>query len=650
MSIGQRKAIGWVALLVLLALGTGLRVWTAGSTPLWEDEAESSINAQTILKHGIPTDHFLGQPIYENIMFRPWPGNAEYEFKDLSYSDRGVVAYHGWLPLYSIAGSMAVFGQEPDRLAGTLVPQHGQDTVVRRTWVPRVPAVLFGLVFMVLMYMLGRSMGGPAAGWSALMYAAVAKKNVYYGSQARYYSLTLMLIAGCGWALWKIARRGRWRDYLLGGLMLVLLFHTHITSCFGMCVVGTVSLPWHRAHRRVWEKRGLLLLIVLAGTLPWVWWTGFLGHTQGIPAAWRMQGFWSVVYEYLTHRPVEMVLFFTGITASASAWWFGGRMPRRVVEAFGARRGVYLLVSVWAGVMFVTFAGCMPAASFFATRLSLMIAVPCMLLAAMILAGASYLVSHRWAHVMAPLAVLVILAGTGRLFTEAAPPGQADRFEGIRTVMGYLQGAGLADDTRLYATPNGHLVMTYYTGLPIQSVAAIRKTYLDNYPGPIVLIRKTKYAPPPGVGEVMALAGEAGVAMDEGVAGDWVQRVYSRVQREEVGGEVASVSPGIEPIPDWLAPVLDRQRRETKMMRDVLSWHVSSALMFRGFTIRTSPNWWQTYQYRFVGPGSRSGVHVNYADRVRSAVAVALPRGRCMVYRCPPLVEADKTVGSGDAD
>jgi hypothetical protein len=270
-----------------------------------------------------------------------------------------------------------------------------------------------------------------------------------------------------------------------------------------------------------------------------------------------------------------------------------------------------------------------------------MIAVPCMLLAAMILSSMANLVSRRWAHVIAPAAVVVILATTGRLFVQSAPEWQTDPFEGVRAVMGYLRDAGLSDDTRLYATPNGHLVMTYYTGLPIQSVAPIRKTFLDSYPGPVVIIRKAKYAPPPGVGEVVSVAGDAGVVMAEADAVDWVERIYSRVQREEVVAEVGSVRPKIVRVPEYLAPILEGQRVKTREMRDMLSWHVSSSLMFRGYTIRTSPNWWQTYKYRFVDPGSRSGVNVNYADRVMSAVVVALPRGRCMVYHCPPLVGAE---------
>ncbi len=641
MSDGQRKVIGWAMLLTLLALGVVLRVSLAGSTPLWEDEAESCINAQTILDHGVPTDHFLGRPIYENVMFKPWPEHEEYEFKDLSYSSQGVAVYHGWLPLYSIAGSMAVFGQQPDHLPDALTPQHGADTIVRRTVVPRVPAIVFSVACMVLMFVLGRSLGGPGAGWAALVYAAIAKKNVYYGSQARYYSLTLMLIAGCGWALWRIAQRGWWRDYLLGASALVLLFHTHITSCLGMCVIGAMSLPWHKAHDKTWLKRGVLFLILLAGTLPWLWWTGFIDHTRGIPAAWRMDGFWEVVYRYLTQRPVELLLFTFGVAVTGVATLLGNRMPDRLARAFGDQRYAYLYLAAWSGVMFVTFAGCIPAASFFATRLSLMIAVPCMLLAAVIVSGLAMLVSQRWSHLLAPLLVVVLLAFTGRLFDSPPPAGQTDQFEGVRTLIEYLADADLSEDTRLYGTPNSHLVNTYYTGLPIQSIAPIRKTYFDAYPGPIVLIRKAKFQPPPDVQELLTAAGRAGVDIDEAEARDWAERIYSRVHREELADEVGAVVPELKPIPDYLAPIVQRHRAATEAYRDLLSWSFSSTLMFRGYQIRTSLNWWQTFHYRFVDPASRSGENANYADRSGSAVAEALPRGRCIVYRFPPLSGAE---------
>jgi len=642
MSQSQRRAVGWLMLIVLLAVGTGLRLWATGQKPLWDDEAESSINAQTILIHGVPTDRFLGQPIYENIMFRPWPGNREYEFKDLSYSGKGVVAYHGWLPLYSIAGSMALFDQGPDLLTGTAIPQHTDESVPKRTVVPRLPAVVFGLLFMVVMFALGRTVGGPAAGWSALVYAALAKKNVYYGSQARYYSLTLLLIAASGWSLWGIIRRGRWRDYIAGSLTLVLLFHTHIVSCFGMCLVGVVTMPWHRSGRGVWAKRGVLLLIVLAGTLPWIWWTGFLDNTRGIPSAWRLAGFWDVVFEYLTQRPVELGLFIFGVSAAALAsapGLLGRKMPERVSEAFAQRRGAYLWVTVWAGVMFVTFAGCMPAASFFSTRLSLMIAAPCMLLAAMIVSSASHLISPRRAYLIAPALVFVMLLGTDRLWEGRPIEGLAGPFTAVLTLMDYLRDADLPDDTRLYATPNGHLIMTYYTGLPIQSVSPIRKTFLDTFPGPVVIFEKARFVPPPDWHGIAQAASTASEPMTQRAARDWVRRINSRVHREDLVGKVADIEPALIDPPDNLATLFDEQRQATEQMRNLLQWRSGSNLMFRGFEIRTSPNWWQTYQYRFVDPASRSGENVNYADRVRPSRAVVVPEGGFIAYHCPPLID-----------
>ena len=87
-----------VGLLVLVAIG--LRGYRLGSPVLGVDEAESALNALTIVADGVPGDHFLGQPLYQNTLVRPWPENAEYQFRDISYSDRGLAVYHSWLPLY----------------------------------------------------------------------------------------------------------------------------------------------------------------------------------------------------------------------------------------------------------------------------------------------------------------------------------------------------------------------------------------------------------------------------------------------------------------------------------------------------------------------------------------------------------------------
>src|SRR5262249_39045045 len=75
---------------------------------------------------------------------RPWPESAEYEFKDSSYSERGLAIYHGWLPLYAQAASFALAGVAPDRDARALRVRHSAAEMRRRNVAGRAPAALLG--------------------------------------------------------------------------------------------------------------------------------------------------------------------------------------------------------------------------------------------------------------------------------------------------------------------------------------------------------------------------------------------------------------------------------------------------------------------------------------------------------------------------
>ena len=122
---------------MVLAAAAALRCWKLDQPLMWCDEAESAINALTVLEHGYPTDKYLGKPIYENVFSEPWPESEEYEFRDSSYSKRGLAVYHGWLPLYVMAGSMHWFNVEPAtdpaRLQGEVFEQRDGDAHDRRT-------------------------------------------------------------------------------------------------------------------------------------------------------------------------------------------------------------------------------------------------------------------------------------------------------------------------------------------------------------------------------------------------------------------------------------------------------------------------------------------------------------------------------------
>jgi hypothetical protein len=63
------KPAGRLVLLILpLADGTAVRAWWLDARPFWVDEAETGVNALTILRHCPPVDRYLGEagrPLHE---------------------------------------------------------------------------------------------------------------------------------------------------------------------------------------------------------------------------------------------------------------------------------------------------------------------------------------------------------------------------------------------------------------------------------------------------------------------------------------------------------------------------------------------------------------------------------------------------------
>src|SRR3954452_14310731 len=175
----RRSAIPTLGLTVLIIGGAiALRLASLDAKPFWVDEAESSINALTILEKGVPTDSYLGLPIYENTLIEHWPSNPEYEFRDLSYSDKPLAIYHGWLPLYAIAASFAVQGIAADQDDGSRFIKHDIRERKRRTRAARLPSVLMGTLFLIIAFAGASLFYGRDAGWAALMVGTIYPYHV----------------------------------------------------------------------------------------------------------------------------------------------------------------------------------------------------------------------------------------------------------------------------------------------------------------------------------------------------------------------------------------------------------------------------------------------------------------------------------------
>jgi hypothetical protein len=615
-----------------MSLGIALRAARIDDHSLWVDEAESSINGLTILQHGLPLDHYLGLPIYENSLLEPWPESREYEFKDLSYSDRGVAVYHAWLPLYSIALSQWLFGIEPDQADAPIEIRDDYAEMLRRTWAPRIPSVVYSGLFVWMMYLTARTIAGEPAGWAALVFSAFSERLVWFGSQARYYSATLAMDALCAWALWQCIARGRWRDFVIFAVALVLLFYTHTLSCAAVIVTAFCVLPLMWRHDAVMRKAALAGGIFAAITGPWIWLSGLANHTDRLPKSRELLVWPDDVLEFLSHRP-ESVALLTACAALLAVRFVRTRTsdPVTAAAARDSIRGA-LMMGIWLFVAYASFFLLMPAASFFWMRMTMTLEVPGILLVAIGLAGMTSSLTTRVASGLAATVVLAFLVLSGRL--AHAPQPVRGIFADIRPVVDHLRRAPLSPETRIYASPNSHLVWTYYLGVPVQSIAPVRAQFLNTYPGPILFVERfgLKWLTR---ARLIAETKAQGITLDDPRCRDWLDALQAKLYIELIQPTVASVEWN-DRLPTYLDPILDRMRqvRDGRSSSDPIV--ADCPLMMRHFRIATHRDWWQTFFYRFVDPRSRSGDNANFATRFRTADVTVLA-GQTAVFHVPPL-------------
>ncbi len=318
----------------MIGIGIILRTRNLSDSFLWSDEAESAINALTILEHGVPTDKYLGLPIFENTLTRPWADSREYEFKDTSYSDRGVAVYHGWLPLYTIAASFKIFGIAPDKASDGLKVHHSWEEMRWRTIAARAPSIVFAAIFLFTLFLTGRAFYGPNAGLVALTIGTFTPNLIWSATQARYYSATLAFGALGLLYVWLVFRRGAWRDFLGAGLVLVLLFHTHLLTFGALAFAFTLTLPVVFRRPGAFLRLAATASVVSAGILPWVWATGFLDAAGRLPMARSLLSFPEDLLLYPRMHPGMGVLIAGAAAELSVVLLFRRRLPARIAGPF----------------------------------------------------------------------------------------------------------------------------------------------------------------------------------------------------------------------------------------------------------------------------------------------------------------------------
>jgi hypothetical protein len=628
---GGRRLKGRILLLIILGYATLLRTWDLSNRPYWVDEAESSINALTILQHGVPTDTYLGLPIYENTLTRPWPESPEYEFKDSSYSKKGLAIYHGWLPLYCIAAAFKTAHVEPDTNVANLSVAHTAAEMRLRTMIGRLPSVGFGALFLIAVFHAARIMYGRDAAWTALVAATVSDPAIEFSRQARYYAATSALTTCCCLVIWLMIRRGRWRDFILAALVFVALFYTHILSFAITCGAATLALPGMWKHRHIIAKLALFGTIVSAGVAPWIVLTGFLDAAPDIPKAITLFKFPQDLVAYPLRQWPFTALALLTLGWLTVAGLFRRKLPARLVDPFLEHRAEFLFLAGWAVIGFLAFIFLMPAASYFSRRMTLTLMGPGILFGAMLFCATARVLTPRHAALAASLMFVGAMLIFGKVsFWWAEKPNTVFVYD----VLERLREMPIPAGTRVYATPNDQLILTFYTGIPVQNIAPVRKSFIDSYPGDLMILEAGPRYEKLDPDEVRRAATAQGIGLSESEAKTLSLLLPSQLVRQELRGRVARVTPAPETLPAYMQAIFLAQKQKTVLALTKVVEHDGNP-MFKGFPLNDFNDWWQIFFYRFVGPDRRRGANLNYAGRIRFSHAHVLPL-EWILYHCPP--------------
>lgn len=156
-------------------------------------------------------------------------------------------------PLYAILAhlSISVFGESP--------------------WSVRLPAMLFGVASVPMLYALGLCVASRREALLAAALLAVSYHHVWFSQNARGYSAMAFFALLATWALLRGMREGRMGFFVLYGVTAALGAYTHLTMVFVVaghalaCLIALIRPDPSEEMRADW--RGPLLGIGLAGIL-----------------------------------------------------------------------------------------------------------------------------------------------------------------------------------------------------------------------------------------------------------------------------------------------------------------------------------------------------------------------------------------------
>lgn len=217
----------------------------------------------------------------------------------------------------------------------------------------RMPSVIFGTATVVAVYFLVRTVLGDShhsrlAGLTASALAAVLPAHVFWGGQARMYTLAVFLGVMATRSIIRAlqAPASVWRWAIYGGWALTFLY-SHYVAAFTLLVHGIAALVsiFHGANRR-WNEHSrkgvqgaaLSLAIVVIGFAPWL--PTFAAQQQRVAQDWWVKpidGLQALAFWLRMFVPVQVTS--TSLLAVGALATMGG-LSLLVIRPRGAERSI----------------------------------------------------------------------------------------------------------------------------------------------------------------------------------------------------------------------------------------------------------------------------------------------------------------------
>jgi hypothetical protein len=459
----------WILIIVALLMGN------LSNAPLWQDEAESALNALTISSGNlIPRGSADGTTalLHEMALYYK-TDDPKYEYLPTHFLETPYVTIHGWLPYYFIRLGIGIFGKN----------ELG----------PRFFSVIFFGLALAVLYVMFREIAFPVLALCVVGYFSLMPGILGYAMQARYYSYALFFNLLGVFSFWRFTQnQGRVR-FGVWAASEVLLYYTNISAFFLHQAVFALFVLVSR--RDLLKKYFTYAAFVGMFAVPHILITRFPMLALRIPARHSIDAISLLMFFHLLEWNLFLVLsaiaFFSIFIVRSGK----NALQRRSFEA-GLNSDLLCFLMVWIGYLLISYTS--PKASFY-PRVFLPI-IPFVIYAAFsrISPGGDNHRDFNKLRVVTFACIFFLLffnpmrksdaANVRDLFTLKFKPNQGQTSDPSRVLDALTYIKYTSARNPLILTGFDHFVVAYYSNYKVDLLWPLKKEYIDNLEGDFFII------------------------------------------------------------------------------------------------------------------------------------------------------------------